>query len=112
MWIIEYMLYVAFMVCLAIAGLFVNLFLIEEKNKIKLLNQDQSEMQFIKAKDLMPGDIFKVNPRLPKEHWADTVTNKFSHVTIVTWGRSTLSMHENDLVFLIRSTNPERNGKK
>lgn len=112
MWTIDYFLMVSFVGILCAAAICLNLALIEERKRIKSANTTFHIMKFIKAKDLMPGDIFKVNPRLPKEHWVDVVSNKFNLVQIVTWGRSTLSMKEDDLVFLIRSTNPERNGKQ
>jgi hypothetical protein len=112
MYVLNDILVIALMVLLCIASYHINIFLIKERELIKTYYQSFPIMEFIKAKDLMPGDIFKVNPRLPKEHWVDTVHEKFNHVQIVTWGRTTLSMKADDLVFLIRSTNPDRNGKK
>jgi hypothetical protein len=112
MWPLKDILILTILVEITIVAFFLNLFLIQEKQRLKSKYKTFTNMTFIKAKDLMSGDIFKVNPRLPKEHWADTVIHKFNHVQIVTWGRTTLSMKEDDLVFLIRSTNPERNGKK
>lgn len=112
MWALADVWVIVVMVPLILAAIFLNLYLIEEKTRLKSIYPTFHIMKFIKAKDLMSGDIFKVNPRLPKEHWVDQVINKFNHVQIVTWGRATLSMKEDDLVFLIRSTNPERNGNK
>lgn len=96
------------MVCIVVGGLFINLYLIEERIKIKHSLLTQDKMKFIKAKELKPGDVFKINPKLPKEHWADVVNHKFGHVNIYTWGRSHFTLQENDEVFFIRSTNSER----
>lgn len=112
MWVLEHVFIIIALSAMCTMAFYLNLFMIKERELIKNEYQTFPIMKFIKAKDLMSGDIFKVNPRLPKEHWVDTVINKFNHVQITTWSRTTLSINQDDLVFLIRSTNPQRNGKK